>query len=184
MPARVYPMHGNSSFASSNDLPSKMSYKDIQTIINKHSETERTLFDFIPPSEEEIVDDDLIKVKIADLGNACWTSQHFTNDIQTRQYRSPEVILGGDWGCSADIWSTGCLIFELLTGDFLFDPVENPAFSKSDDHLAQIIELLGPIPDELIRNSHYGRHFFHPDNKTLRRIKNLKPCMAFGECST
>lgn len=167
--------HGNSSFASSNDLPSKMSYKDIQTIINKHSETERTLFDFIPPSEEEIVDDDLIKVKIADLGNACWTSQHFTNDIQTRQYRSPEVILGGDWGCSADIWSTGCLIFELLTGDFLFDPVENPAFSKSDDHLAQIIELLGPIPDELIRNSHYGRHFFHPDNKTLRRIKNLKP---------
>ena len=38
-------------------------------------------------------------MKIIDLGNACWTNEHFTDDIQTRQYRSPEVregIGGGD----------------------------------------------------------------------------------------
>ena len=35
-----------------------------------------------------------LKVKIADLGNACWESHHYTDDIQTRQYRSLEVILG------------------------------------------------------------------------------------------
>lgn len=29
--------------------------------------------------------------KIVDFGNACWTHKHFTNDIQTRQYRAPEV---------------------------------------------------------------------------------------------
>lgn len=51
-----------------------------------------------------------ITVKIADLGNACWVDHHFTNDIQTRQYRCPEIILGTRWGPSVDIWSAACLV--------------------------------------------------------------------------
>lgn len=51
-----------------------------------------------------------ITVKIADLGNATWTDHHFTDDIQTRQYRCPEVILGAKWGTSADVWSAACLV--------------------------------------------------------------------------
>lgn len=156
-------------------LPSRMSYQDIKNIIDQHSETEKNLFDYVPPKEEDLVDEDLITVKIADLGNACWIFKHFTNDIQTRQYRAPEVILGGEWGCSADIWSIGCLVFEMLTGDFLFEPTQGQTFSKNDDHLAQIMELLGPLPEHIIRNSRYGRHYFQSDNKTLRKIPNLKP---------
>lgn len=53
---------------------------------------------------------DTISVKIADLGNACWVGHHFTNDIQTRQYRSPEVILGSKWGASTDVWSMACMV--------------------------------------------------------------------------
>jgi serine/threonine-protein kinase SRPK3 len=53
---------------------------------------------------------DIISVKIADLGNACWVGHHFTNDIQTRQYRSPEVILGAKWGASTDVWSMACMV--------------------------------------------------------------------------
>jgi serine/threonine protein kinase len=53
---------------------------------------------------------DTISVKIADLGNACWTGHHFTNDIQTRQYRSPEVILGAKWGASTDVWSMAAMV--------------------------------------------------------------------------
>lgn len=56
------------------------------------------------------------KVKIVDYGNACWTDKHFTEDIQTRQYRAPEVILGAPYDEKADIWSLACLIFELATG--------------------------------------------------------------------
>jgi serine/threonine-protein kinase SRPK3 len=52
----------------------------------------------------------IINVKIADLGNACWVSHHFTNDIQTRQYRSPEVILGSKWGASTDVWSMAAMV--------------------------------------------------------------------------
>jgi serine/threonine-protein kinase SRPK3 len=70
-----------------------------------------------PPStigEKRKADDmqacDIISVKIADLGNACWTNHHFTNDIQTRQYRSPEVILGAKWGASTDVWSMAAMV--------------------------------------------------------------------------
>merc|ERR1719193_407952 len=52
-----------------------------------------------------------LTVKIADLGNACWVHHHFTEDIQTRQYRSLEVLLGAGYGTPADIWSTACMAF-------------------------------------------------------------------------
>lgn len=66
----------------------------------------------VKPKEMEKPADgiDIISVKIADLGNACWVGHHFTNDIQTRQYRSPEVILGAKWGASTDVWSMACMV--------------------------------------------------------------------------
>lgn len=41
--------------------------------------------------------DENVRIKIADLGNACWLHHHFATEIQTRQYRSPEVILGANY---------------------------------------------------------------------------------------
>ncbi|CAM9013520.1 unnamed protein product [Wickerhamomyces anomalus] len=119
-------------------------------------------------------DEHLISVKIADLGNACWYDEHFTNDIQTRQYRSPEVLLGAKWGCSADVWSLACMIFELLTGDYLFDPVKGHSYTKDDDHIAQIIELLGKIPSNVLKEGQYSREFFNSRGE-LRNISTLKP---------
>jgi len=85
--------------------------------------------------------DDNFTLKIADLGNACWVWHHFATEIQTRQYRSPEVIIGSYYNETADIWSCACMIFEMLTGDFLFEPRKGPNFGKNDDHIAQIQEL-------------------------------------------
>lgn len=117
--------------------------------------------------------ENLIQIKIADLGNACWYDEHYTNSIQTREYRSPEVLLGAPWGCGADIWSTACLIFELITGDFLFEPDEGHSYTKDDDHIAQIIELLGELPSYLLRNGKYTRTFFN-SRGLLRNISKLK----------
>ena len=63
---------------------------------------------------------DEITVKIADLGNACWVDHHFTDDIQTRQYRSPEVIVGAKWGISADVWSLACMVSDELISLTMF----------------------------------------------------------------
>ncbi|KAI0557882.1 Protein kinase [Gracilaria domingensis] len=111
-------------------------------------------------------------VKIADLGNACWVSKHFTEDIQTRQYRSPEVILGAKYNSSVDIWSAACLIFELLTGDYLFDPHSSLEYDRDEDHLALMIELLGPMPRYLTRKGEFSRELF-TRNGELRHIKHL-----------
>ena len=80
--------------------------------------------------------DGKVMVKICDMGNGCWTHHHFTPEIQTRQYRSPEVIIGADYNTSADVWSFACTIFEMITGDFLFEPRKGNNYDKDDDHLA------------------------------------------------
>ncbi|UZJ54307.1 hypothetical protein CBS101457_003627 [Exobasidium rhododendri] len=114
-----------------------------------------------------------ITVKIADLGNACWVDHHFTNDIQTRQYRCPEVILGAKWGTSADMWSAGAMFFELLTGDYLFDPAAGSKYNKDDDHIAQIIELLGDFPKALAFSGKYSADLFNRKGE-LRHIHKLR----------
>lgn len=73
-----------------------------------------------------------LNCKLVDFGNACWTYKQFTNDIQTRQYRCPEVILGSKYSTSADLWSFACIFFELATGDVLFDPHSGDNFDRDE----------------------------------------------------
>lgn len=68
---------------------------------------------------QNLLNNQHVRVKIADLGNACFEHHHFTEDIQTRQYRALEVLLGSPYNYSADLWSAACLAFELATGDYL-----------------------------------------------------------------
>jgi len=113
-----------------------------------------------------------LRVKIADLGNACWVDRHFTEDIQTRQYRCIEVLLGCGYGTAADIWSTACMAFELLTGDFLFEPHSGDNYSRDEDHVALIIELLGHLPKKLLKGQ-YARDYLNKRGE-LRHISKLK----------
>ncbi|KAG8191660.1 hypothetical protein JTE90_016450 [Oedothorax gibbosus] len=127
--------------------------------------------DHKPDPVNEVCD---ISVKIADLGNACWVHHHFTEDIQTRQYRCLEVLLGAGYGPPADIWSTACMAFELATGDYLFEPHSGEDYSRDEDHLAHIIELLGDIPRHIAYSGKYSREFFNKKGE-LRHITKLKP---------
>uniref|UniRef100_A0A7N8WQX5 non-specific serine/threonine protein kinase n=1 Tax=Mastacembelus armatus TaxID=205130 RepID=A0A7N8WQX5_9TELE len=121
---------------------------------------------------------DKLQVKIADLGNACWVHKHFTDDIQTRQYRSLEVLIGAGYGTPADIWSTACMAFELATGDYLFEPHSGEDYSRDEDHIALIIELLGKVPRKLILAGKYSKEFFTKKGD-LRHITKLKPWGLF-----
>lgn len=115
-----------------------------------------------------------LKVKIADLGNACWVHHHYTDDIQTRQYRSLEVLIGAGYDCPADIWSTACMAFELATGDYLFEPHSGNGYTRDEDHLAHVIELMGPIPKHIFMQGKYHRQYFTKTGD-LRNISKLKP---------
>lgn len=55
--------------------------------------------------------------------------------VQSRFYRSPEVILGHPYAMAVDMWSLGCIMAELYTGYPLF-PGENEV-----DQLACIMEV-------------------------------------------
>ena len=139
---------------------------------NKHNKEEDQTGQYKEMNEALEVNEN-IRVKIADLGNACWVHNHFTSEIQTRQYRSPEVIIGVTYNHTADIWSFACMLFELVTGDFLFDPNSGPDFDKEDDHLAQMIETLGFLPKPFTFSGSNSKQFFNRRGE-LKSIKQLK----------
>ncbi|XP_049409426.1 uncharacterized protein LOC125872703 [Solanum stenotomum] len=114
-----------------------------------------------------------LKCKLVDFGNACWTYKQFTSDIQTRQYRCPEVILGAKYSTSADLWSLACICFELTTGDVLFDPHSGDNYDRDEDHLALMMELLGTMPRKIALGGRHSREFFNR-NGELRHIRRLR----------
>uniref|UniRef100_A0A8C2PQN0 non-specific serine/threonine protein kinase n=1 Tax=Cyprinus carpio TaxID=7962 RepID=A0A8C2PQN0_CYPCA len=107
-----------------------------------------------------------------------FSHKHFTEDIQTRQYRAVEVLIGAEYGPPADIWSTACMAFELATGDYLFEPHSGEDYTRDEDHIAHIIELLGPVPPHFALSGRYSREYFNRRGE-LRHISNLKPWGLF-----
>ncbi|KAK8931254.1 Serine/threonine-protein kinase AFC1 [Platanthera zijinensis] len=125
-----------------------------------------------------------LRCKLVDFGNACWTYKQFTSDIQTRQYRCPEVLLGSKYSTSADLWSFACICFELVTGDVLFDPHSGENYDRDEDHLALMMELLGMMPRKIALGGRYSRDFFnrYGDLRHIRRLRfwplNKRPTAA------
>ncbi|KAK5118148.1 hypothetical protein LTR62_004195 [Meristemomyces frigidus] len=165
----------NSADENGNEVdPQKEREKTADILANNVSDMDLGTSQAVKPKEADKPElMDLISVKIADLGNACWVGHHFTNDIQTRQYRSPEVILGAKWGASTDVWSMACMTFELITGDYLFDPQSGTKYGKDDDHIAQMIELLGTFPKSLCISGKWSQEIFNRKGE-LRNIHRLR----------
>lgn len=67
-------------------------------------------------------DNPSFQVCISDLGNGCTIEEHVTSNVGTTEYRAPENIFNSPYNEKMDIWALGCIVFELLTGDCLFDP--------------------------------------------------------------
>ncbi|XP_074656419.1 dual specificity tyrosine-phosphorylation-regulated kinase 4-like isoform X2 [Tubulanus polymorphus] len=94
------------------------------------------------------------QIKVIDFGSSCYEHQRVYTYIQSRFYRSPEVILGLPYGMPIDMFSFGCILAELYTGYPLF-PGENEV-----EQLACIMEVLGLPPNEILEQATRRRLFF------------------------
>jgi dual specificity tyrosine-phosphorylation-regulated kinase 2/3/4 len=113
----------------------------------------------IKPENVLFIDHNKGSVKLIDFGSACVDGAQMYSYIQSRFYRSPEVILGAKYSVPIDMWSLGCLLAELYTGRPLF-PGENES-----DQLLSIMQVLGLPPLDVLANSNKKDLFFLPDGK-------------------
>ncbi|KAH7528353.1 hypothetical protein FEM48_Zijuj05G0063600 [Ziziphus jujuba var. spinosa] len=84
-------------------------------------------------------------VKVIDFGSTTYERQDQNYIVSTRHYRAPEVILGLGWSYPCDVWSVGCILVELCTGEALFQTHENL------EHLAMMERVLGPMPQHILK---------------------------------
>ena len=80
-------------------------------------------------------------ITIADFGAACTEDESYDEDFGTRYYRAPEVILMGDITEKVDIWAAGCILYELIVGDFLFDPDKDKNKTRDYYHLLEMSKV-------------------------------------------
>ena len=112
----------------------------------------------LKPENILVTQDNENKVKIIDFGSSCFQYEITYSYIQSRFYRAPEVILDLGYEYEIDIWSLGCLLCELYTG--------NPIFPGSNEleQINYIMEYLGPPPTLFVENSPKREFFFDVDN--------------------
>lgn len=111
------------------------------------------------------------EIKIIDFGSACMEDRTVYSYIQSRYYRSPEVLLGYQYTTAIDMWSFGCIVAELFLGLPLF-----PGASEFD-LLRRMIEILGgQPPDYVLKGAKNTSKFF----KCIGSVQNLEN----GEVST
>ncbi|KAL0487101.1 serine/threonine-protein kinase yak [Acrasis kona] len=94
-------------------------------------------------------------IKLIDFGSACLEGETVYSYIQSRFYRSPEVLFGIDYNTSIDMWSLGCICAELFLGLPLF-----PGASQYNQ-VARIVEMMGMPPDHLLDVGKLTRKYFN-----------------------
>lgn len=111
------------------------------------------------------------ELKVSDFGNAVSkeilsaepNAIYYTR--ATRYYRSPESLLKTPYWIKSDMWSLGCIIYELLTGDTLFDPLRDNNMSINSYHIAIMIKTFGDIPAYILdKGQKTCKYFILDDN--------------------
>ncbi|PFH61793.1 hypothetical protein XA68_16221 [Ophiocordyceps unilateralis] len=108
-------------------------------------------------------------IKIIDFGSACDERQTVYTYIQSRFYRSPEVLLGLPYSSAIDMWSLGCIVVELFLGLPLFPG------SSEYNQVSRIVEMLGNPQNWMIEMGKQAGEFFEKRQDEFgRRTYHLK----------
>lgn len=121
------------------------------------------------------------RITVIDFGSATFETSHHGRIVSTRHYRAPEVVLGTKWNHECDLWSVGCILVEMMTGETLFSTHEDM------EHLAMMEQVLGPIPKSLAeRVAEDSKKLFRDDHRlnwpdgassrtSIRNVRRLLP---------
>ena len=115
-------------------------------------------------------------IKIIDFGSGCFENEKIYTYIQSRFYRAPEIVLGIPYNAAIDMWSFGCILYELYVGHPLF-PGED-----EKDHMALMMEVKGVPPRSVLARATRRKVFFDedyrpiivPNSKGKLRVPNSK----------
>ena len=114
-------------------------------------------------------------IKIIDFGSACDERQTVYTYIQSRFYRSPEVLLGLPYSSAIDMWSLGCIVVELFLGLPLFPG------SSEYNQVSRITEMLGLAPVWMLEMGKQSGEFFEKTHDDYgRRAYRLKPMEQYS----
>jgi len=100
-------------------------------------------------------------IKIIDFGSGTFETDQFYTYIQSRFYRAPEIMLGIRYTPAIDMWSLGCILYELYTGYPLF------AGEDEKEQMQCIMEVKGVPPRSLIVLASRRKVFFDDDYRPL-----------------
>jgi len=116
---------------------------------------------------ENILMHDYVKcqIKVIDFGSSCFIGDELSTYVQSRSYRAPEVILGLPYGQSIDLWSIGCILAELFTGNVLF---QNTSVATL---LGRIMSIMGPFQQKLLVKGKFTNKYFTPDGILFEKTK-------------
>uniref|UniRef100_A0ACD6A713 Uncharacterized protein n=1 Tax=Avena sativa TaxID=4498 RepID=A0ACD6A713_AVESA len=115
------------------------------------------------------------EIKVIDLGSSCFETDHLCSYVQSRSYRAPEVILGLPYDKKIDIWSLGCILAELCTGNVLFQN-DSPATL-----LARVMGIIGSIEQAMLAQGRdtykyfTKNHMLYERNQESSRLEYLIP---------
>ncbi|KAG9136009.1 hypothetical protein Leryth_015890 [Lithospermum erythrorhizon] len=103
------------------------------------------------------------EIKVIDLGSSCFETDNLCSYVQSRSYRAPEVILGLSYDKKIDIWSLGCILAELCTGNVLFQN-DSPATL-----LARVLGIIGPIDQTMLAKGKETYKYFTKNHMLYER---------------
>jgi len=129
------------------NLVRKFSYQILVALHFLHSKNIQVIHCDLKPENILLRNAKKSALKVIDFGSSCFANEKIYTYIQSRFYRSPEVILNRGYGYMIDIWSLGCILVELFTG--------RPLFTGRDEHdqMCQICDLLGMPPAYILETS-------------------------------
>lgn len=167
------------------DLSKKITYQILKGLECIHSKniihTDLKLDNIlIINSIENIKYDKDINIKICDFGTSHLTTEKCNFHVGTIDYSAPESIIGLPYGTGIDIWATGCILFEILTGVCLFDYTRyyqdaddcssgysSSSYSNENDKtqieflvLCMMKVILGGFPGKVFKKGKYYENYF------------------------